>query len=406
MTSTPSHPTTSTERIQALDFLRGFALLGILIMNIQSFAMPSAYLNPSNYGDLTGANKLVWILSHLFADQKFMTIFSLLFGAGIILMTERAEARTGKSAGLHYKRTFWLLMIGLIHAHIIWNGDILFSYAMCGFFVYLFRKKNPKTLLILGLLMISVHSIFYSLMGSSMAYWPAEAVEQAKVSWEKSPAQIQEEISLITGTLGEQIGHNSTTALFMETLVFFMIFLWRAGGLMLVGMALYKWGVFTAKRSAGFYKKGLLIGWLIGFPLAAYGVYRNFAADWSFEFSMYLGSQYNYWASLGIAFGYICGIMLLAQSQAFPWLRDRLAAIGQMALTNYLAQSLICVFLFWGVGFGLYGELERTAQVLVVLAVWGVQIAWSRPWLDRFLFGPVEWLWRTLTYGKRQPLRR
>lgn len=406
MTTTPSQPTDSTERIQALDFLRGFALLGILIMNIQSFSMPSAYLNPSNYGDLTGLNKLVWILSHLFADQKFMTIFSLLFGAGIILMTERAEARTGKSAGLHYKRTFWLLIIGLVHAHIIWNGDILFSYAMCGFFVYLFRNKRPTTLLILGLLMISVHSVLYLFMGVSIAHWPPDALEQVKASWEATPTQIQEEIRLITGTLGEQIGKNSQTALMMETLVFFMVFLWRAGGLMLVGMALYKWGVFTAKRSKRFYQKGLLIGWLTGFPLAAYGIYRNFEADWSFDFSMYLGSQYNYWASLGIAFGYICGIMLLAQSQAFPWLRDRLAAVGQMALTNYLTQSLICVFLFWGVGFGLYGEVERTGQVFVVLAVWVLQIAWSRPWLDRFRFGPMEWLWRTLTYGEKQPLRR
>jgi uncharacterized protein len=128
-------PTSGQERILSLDVLRGFAILGILIMNIQSFAMPgAAYLNPMAYGDMTGANRWAWILSHLLADQKFMTIFSILYGAGIVLVTERAESRTGKSAGLHYKRTFWLLVIGLIHAHIIWYGDILVPYALCDIF--------------------------------------------------------------------------------------------------------------------------------------------------------------------------------------------------------------------------------------------------------------------------------
>ena len=124
-------PTVQQERIQSLDVLRGFAILGILIMNVQSFAMPgAAYLNPMAYGDLTGPNKWVWILSHLFADQKFMTIFSILFGAGVVLFSESAEKKLGKSAGLHYRRTFWLLLIGLFHAHIIWYGDILVSYAL------------------------------------------------------------------------------------------------------------------------------------------------------------------------------------------------------------------------------------------------------------------------------------
>ena len=114
--STSLHPTLGKERIQSLDILRGIAILGILIMNIQSFAMPSsAYLNPASFGDLEGINYWVWVISHVFADQKFMTIFSILFGAGIVLVTQKAEQREGKSAKLHYKRTFWLLVIGLLH---------------------------------------------------------------------------------------------------------------------------------------------------------------------------------------------------------------------------------------------------------------------------------------------------
>ena len=400
-------PTTSAERIQSLDFLRGFAILGILIMNIQSFAMPgAAYLNPMAYGSMEGANKWVWIISHLLADQKFMTIFSILFGAGIILFTERALAKSGKSAGLHYKRTFWLLVIGLVHAHIIWYGDILVPYAICAFIVYLFRKAKPKTLLITGILVVSVHTLFYVFLGNSMQFWPPESVEMAKESWIPAQSQIIDEINAVTGSLGEQISHNSAGATFLETAVFLMVFLWRAGGLMLIGMALYKWGVLSAKKSTAFYRRWLVLGLIIGLSLTGYGIYSNYQHDFSFEYSMYLGSQFNYWGSLFTSFAYICGIMLLSKSSFMPWLKTRMAAVGQMALTNYLMQSIICVLIFWGVGFELFGKLERTQQIYIVLIIWLAQMFWSKPWLKRFRFGPFEWLWRSLTYGKKQPMRR
>ncbi|MFH1754581.1 MAG: hypothetical protein ABIA59_02650 [Candidatus Latescibacterota bacterium] len=133
-------PIAPGERSVSLDVLRGVAVLGILIMNIQSFSMiEAAYLNPSSYGDLTGLNKWVSIVSHIFADQKFMTIFSILFGAGIVLMTSKAEATGRKSAGLHYRRTFWLLVIGAMHAYLLWHGDILVLYALCSLGVFWFR---------------------------------------------------------------------------------------------------------------------------------------------------------------------------------------------------------------------------------------------------------------------------
>lgn len=407
MTTSSLQPTSSKERILALDFLRGFAILGILIMNIQSFSMPGpAYLNPAAYGDLTGLNKWVWIISHILADMKFMTLFSVLFGAGIILVVERAMKRTGKSAGLHYRRNFWLLIIGLTHAHLIWYGDILVPYALCAFFVYLFRNKSPKVLIIIGLVFIAIQSVFFIFMGISIPFMPEESAIQAKTNWIHSAAEIEAEIAAITGSLAEQIRANSRQALMMETVIFILVFFWRVSGLMLIGMALYKSGVLTAKRSKDFYRKGLLIGWGIGFPLIIFGIFKNFQAEWSFEYSMYLGSQYNYWGSLGVSFGYICGIMLIAKSDALSWLKRRLAAVGQMALTNYISQSLICVFIFWGIGFGLFGQIDRTSQVLVVLSVWVLQILWSKPWLDKFRFGPLEWLWRSLTYLKIQPMKK
>ena len=134
-------PVSSSDRIVSLDVLRGFAVLGILIMNIQSYSMiGAAYLNPNAFGDLTGLNKWVWILSHIFADSKFITIFSILFGAGIVLFTNKAAEKGRSAAGLHYRRTFWLFVIGLMHAYLLWYGDILVIYALCALFVFLFRR--------------------------------------------------------------------------------------------------------------------------------------------------------------------------------------------------------------------------------------------------------------------------
>ena len=400
-------PTNSSERVKSLDILRGFAILGILIMNIQSFAMPgAAYLNPTAYGDLEGINKWVWILSHLFADQKFMTIFSILFGAGIILMTQKAETKHGRSAGLHYKRTFWLLIIGFIHAHIIWYGDILVPYAICAFFVYFFRKKSPVTLLIVGMVFISVHTLIYWLFGSSLENWPEEALESVKSSWIPRPNEINSEIEAVTGSLFIQVKYNSESALFMETFVLPVLYLWRAGGLMLVGMALYKWNILQAFKSRKFYLRGLLISWLIGFPIVIFGLIKNFDASWSFEYSMFLGSQYNYYGSLFVSFGYICIIMLISQTKTGETMKKRMAAIGRMALTNYVAQSVICVFIFYGIGFGLFGQIDRSIQLLITFVIWIMQYVWSKAWLDRFQFGPLEWLWRSLTYGKIQPMNR
>ncbi|MFT4927286.1 MAG: hypothetical protein ACI8WB_003392, partial [Phenylobacterium sp.] len=161
ITTTTSTPTQQTTRIDHLDILRGFALLGILLMNIQSFAMPgAAYLNPTAWGNLEGINLAVWSFSHLFADSKFMGLFSILFGAGVCLFAQRAEAKFGHSASLHYQRNGWLLLFGLIHAHFIWYGDILYSYALCAMWVYLLRNKSVKTLLITAMACLSVASLY------------------------------------------------------------------------------------------------------------------------------------------------------------------------------------------------------------------------------------------------------
>ncbi len=400
-------PIGQSARIISLDILRGFALLGILIINIQSFAMPgAAYLNPSAWGDLTGINKAVWIASHVLADSKMMAIFSILFGAGIILIIEKASTKGRSGRSLHLKRMFWLLLFGLIHAHLIWYGDILVAYAICGVIAYMFHKKTPKTLIIIGFIFIAIHTLIYTFFGLSIAHIPEDQLVEMMADWAPSMDTMIEEISLVTGSLGDQIAHNSESATMLETFVFFILFLWRATGLMLIGMALYKSGVLSAQRSTSFYKKGWLWAWFIGFPIVLLGVYQNFAQDWTYTYSMFIGSQPNYWGSLGVSFGYICLLMLMIQKGTFRGLQDRLASAGQMAFTNYISQSLICVFIFWGAGLGLFGQMDRWQQILVVFGVWTLQLLWSKPWLERYKFGPLEWLWRSLTYGQFQKMKK
>lgn len=397
----------SAERIVSFDVLRGFALLGILIMNIQSFAMPgAAYINPTAYGDLTGANLWTWILSHIVADQKFMSIFSMLFGAGICLFADRAEARTGRSAGLHYRRTFWLLVFGLMHAHLIWYGDILVSYALCGFWVYLLRKRSATTLLLTGIAVMSVSSLLYLWLGANIEHFPAEAVAEIKAAWSPDAEKLSAEIDAYQGGWLAQLSQRSAEALFLETFVFASVFLWRAGGMMLIGMALYKWGVLSARCSDRLYWTLLAAGMIVGLTTIIIGLAQNFDHGFALEYSMYTGSQYNYWGSAFIAVAYIALVMLLVRQDALMALQRRLAAVGKTAFSNYILQSLICTLIFYGHGLGLFGEVPRSQQILIVIAVWALQL-WIAPlWLARYRYGPLEWAWRSLTYWQRQPIQK
>ena len=401
------NPVEKTNRIQSIDLLRGIAILGILIMNIQSFAMPSAaYNNPLAFGDLTGLNKMTWILSHLFADQKFMSIFSILFGAGIILITEKKELLKGSSLKLHYTRNLILLLIGLLHAHLIWYGDILVAYALCSFIVYPFRKLSPRKLLITGLLIVSVPSLLNGFFQFSLPFMPASELQDLRLDWAPTNELIEQEITAFTGSISSQIKINSQQALFLETFVFLIQFLWRAGGLMLVGMALFRWGVLSAERSRSFYLKSAFYSLIIGFPIVIYGIYMNFTMNWDFQYSMFTGSQFNYWGSLFVAYGYISLIMVFAQSDNYNTMKKRLASIGQMALTNYILHSFIGMLIFFGIGFGFFGKIDRSLQILIVGIIWIFQYLTSEKWLNSYRFGPLEWVWRSLTYGKKQPFLR
>lgn len=400
-------PTAPAERIVIMDALRGFAVLGILIMNIQSFSMiDAAYLNPAAHGDLTGVNKWVWIFSHLFADQKFMSLFSMLFGAGVILMTAKRDAAGLSAASLHYRRTFWLLVLGLAHAHLIWHGDILVTYALCALGVFLFRKRSPRFLLILGLIVFSVSSALYIYFGLAIPYWPDEMVREFGKYWSPDSEAVSRTTTALLGGFAEQMEYRVPAALSMETLVFLVFLGWRAGGMMLIGMALFKWGVITGRRSPRFYSRLAAAGFLIGLPVIVTGMVRNYSEGWTFEYSMYLGSQFNYWGSLFVALGFVGLCMRVFSIPKMRPVTSALAATGRMAFTNYLLQSIICTTIFYGHGLGLFGRVDRLGQILIVISVCVFEIILSNLWLRRFRFGPAEWLWRSLTYFRFQPFYR
>jgi uncharacterized protein len=188
----------------------------------------------------------------------------------------------------------------------------------------------------------------------------------------------------------------------METLIFGIWTFWRAAGLMLVGMAMFKLGVFNATRSPRLYWTFVLLGLPIGVGLTALGVYRNFEHGWDLS-CMLLGMNYNWFGSLFASLAWVGLVMLACQARILPALAARLAAVGQMALTNYLLQTLICTTLFYGTGFGLFGKVQRIGQVGIVCSVWVFELLLSSFWLTYYTSGPFEWLWRSLTYWQRQP---
>lgn len=403
----PVAPVAATERIAVLDVLRGFAVLGILVMNVGSFAMVfAAYSNPTADGDFTGLNRWMFYANYLVANQKFMTLFSILFGAGVVLMTGRAAARSGRSAALHYRRMLWLVLIGLVHAYALWYGDILVLYGVCGLWVFLLRRVRPSRLATLAVVLLLVPVGVSVVFGVTVPSWPADEVAGMRAEWQPDAATVGEEIAVYRGGWAGQMAHRVPTAVKFQTLFTLLFSLWRAGGLMLLGMALFKWGVLSGERSKRFFQQLAVLGLGLGFPLVAYGLYRHVAAGWSFRYSMFFGELYNYVGSVAVCLGYIGLVTLAGRWRWVEHAARPLAAVGQMALSNYLLQTVLCTTIFYGHGLGLFGRVDRTGQLALVVAVWAVELIASPLWLRAFRFGPVEWLWRSLTYGKLQPMRR
>ncbi|RYY29296.1 MAG: DUF418 domain-containing protein [Sphingomonadales bacterium] len=405
----------SGSRLQSLDTVRGVAVMGILLLNILAFSMPhAAYMNPRAYGGSTGADLWIYLVNYVLFDGKMRGLFSFLFGASLLLVIDRATAKGENPVWVHYSRMVWLLAFGLAHMWLLWWGDILAHYALVGMIAFFFHDKPVATLIRIGIALLVLETIMLAgmpigLIALQNNWSGASAAEVAKqlAQFEKgfgvpSAAYIAEQLALFRGPyegiLRDRFAHNAASPLTMltfvgpETLAY-----------MLLGMASLKSGLLTGAWERKRYWKWLLVCFGIALPvyigLAAYMVRENFSV-----LSVVLGVM-----SASVPFrplmilGWACLILLLMRPGGA--LSMRVAAAGRMAFTNYLVTSLICTTIFYGYGLGLYGHLSRWQLYPIVVAIWALMLLWSQPWLARFRFGPLEWIWRSLARFRFQPLR-
>jgi uncharacterized protein len=408
---------TSGERIRSLDTIRGIAVMGIFSVNVVAFAMPvTAYFNPAAYGGTHGADLAVWALNFVLIDGKMRGLFTLLFGASALLVVERAEASGLSPASIHYRRMAWLLVFGLLHYYLIWFGDILTLYAVIGVVVFLFRKAPVRLLVTIGLGLLAIDMVV--MLGMSEAIASAEAAarmpgaagrtagalrETAGFVMPPPPAALARDLALHRGSYAGLVRDQLTQGAMGP--VYQLMFVWaEALGSMLLGMAALRSGFLTGAWSVRAYRRIALLG----LPLGASGYAWLAWGIWQSGFDPATIAR-NFFAlsapfRLPMMFGYAALIILFARSGG-P-LAQRVAAAGRAAFTNYLGASLAASFVFMGWGLGLYGHLGRAETGLVALLFWMLMLLWSKPWLDRFLYGPFEWAWRSLARGSVQPMRR
>jgi len=387
-------------RIRSIDTLRGFALLGILLVNIQSFSMiNAAYHNPSAYGDLGGWNYWVWFYTYSLADSKFLAIFSMLFGVSVLLIHQHYESSGLDNAITYQKRRFAVLIaIGLLHAYLMWPGDILVTYGLCGLLLLpvVHMRLSPRILILSGVILLSIPSL--NMFGSVVSPDLLDADEKAQISeqWRPTPSSYKEELAAYRGHWWAQQSQRSQETFSVHVQNLPLTLIWRVSGLMLIGMALFKLGIVSAARSLLFYRYMTLIGIGLGVLFMFYNSQQWSNTQWSLGYYESIGFQVNYWCGLILAGGYIGLIMWLCQSGRLIWLTNLLAQVGRMSLSNYLLQSLLCTLVFYGHGLGLFGSLERTEQLAVVGLVWLINLLFSNVWLKYYQQGPLEFVWRKL----------
>lgn len=420
-----ARPVAQAVRLLSLDVLRGFALLGILAMNVMTFAMPlAAYQNPTVYPEDYAGNIWTYRVMHLVFDLKMMALFSMLFGAGVVIWSHKPREleRPGALRWLWMRRMGWLLVIGMIHAWWIWEGDILVAYAICGMvLLWWLRRLPPIWLTLVAAALFGVHLLLnfasgwwteqlFSESSTITANMPPRTLVEARLavkSWMgPTPEQVAEQLAALNGGWWEVFEHRARSTLWMQLQGIPFFLFWRCGALMLLGAALTKWGVFTGARTARFYAIMAAAGYAVGVPLVLAGMSYNETHGFELVSLVRVGGWFNTIGSVPVALGHAGLLLLIVKMGWLTALCTGLARVGQMAFTNYLMQSVLCSLIFYGWGLGLAGDLSRLQQQMVVVGIWIVEILWSVAWLSRYRFGPAEWLWRSLTYWRLQPMRR
>jgi uncharacterized protein len=415
----------TARRIESLDFLRGVALFGILLMNIVGMGLGPAYDNPTVAGGATGVNLWSWIVTWVAFEGTQRALFSILFGAGVILFTQRAEA-SGRpdAADLYFRRNLWLIGFGLINAWLLlFVGDILYYYGVTALFLYAFRKLSGRKLLAIGAATLLVGAAWSAIEAVGVLqvheeYRAAAQVPEASRSEEQKAAveawraregdrnpgpqayaQIRAGVTAsywsALRSYAPIIAHFESWNLYRY---FFDIF-----GVMMIGMALFKLGVLTLEVRSRVYAAMMLGGYAVGLTCNILEV-RWLIAN-AFSPLAYAQTEISYDVGrLATTMGHLGLLMLFLRSGLLGWLRRAMAAVGRMALTNYLTHSVVSLVVF--VLLGWFGYLQRHQLYYIVFAIWAFQLVFSPLWLKHFRFGPVEWLWRYLTYGKAPPFRR
>lgn len=424
-------PVSKANRIDSLDILRGIAVFGILLMNISAFGLVwQAYGNPYAAGGSTGLNLQLFQIMNVGFEGTMRGIFSMLFGAGIVLMTERMEnAGAGlTTAEIHFRRMTWLMLFGFIHwTLLLWTGEILFLYSLCGFVLFAARKVPAKFQFGVGILALLVAA--YTLnqdYHEAVAHSDAAAQAQLAINAGATASEEQQNaLNIWAEHQSEFVPSEESNAMFegwhsgsywnavTGQFDFSYAFQWTRAPFwmltdllpfMLIGMAMLKWGVLSAERSAGFYCAMMVAGYGIGIPLGIYELGILSADDYGALGAAEAGRTYQF-SRLAMVAGHLGMALLVIRLGLVQWLQRGLAAAGQMALSNYIGQTLICTTLFYGFGFGLYAQLERYQLYLLVATIAAVEMVISLIWLRNFRFGPLEWVWRSLTYWRPQPMR-
>lgn len=400
----------------SLDAMRGFAVMGILAMNIIGFSMPEwAYVSPGVYGGETLADQISWFFSFVFIDGKMRGLFSLLFGASMMLIIERAEAKQQSAARTHYARMVWLALFGLAHFFFLWFGDILFTYAIIGCIVFLMHHWEPKRLIKWALIVYGLGVLVWGAQFGGMQFlqWAAaqpgadpDVVRTFRdmMASGEFDADVTKELALHRGDWAGIFADKAAD--WWAPLAAVLQAITETLPLMLFGMAMKKNGFLTGEWADGDYRRWIYrllpAGLLISAVLAAF--------SWSSNFNLiHTLANFMAWSAiprLMLTIGYAALLILWIKKLSGSKFLDRVAATGRAAFTNYLGTTIVMTTIFYGYGLGLYGYISRPALWLFVLGAWAVMLLWSKPWLERFQFGPLEWLWRSLARMELQPMRR
>lgn len=407
-------PLQQAERIQIIDILRGFALFGILLVNMAIFSQPFQSILFPAAPEMPWYDGIATWLIHFLAEGKFYALFSLLFGLGMILLMERIEARGRRFVPLYARRLLALLLIGLVHAFLIWPGDILIIYALLGFPLLLFRKARPRTLLIWAVILIAIPLLFIAVATGLVALggMTPEGAQQIEQSFAATKAGYVVDVArgeeVYSGGNFLEITAQRTYDYLSMGLISFFVLGFNILAMFLVGVYFAKRGIFNDLDAHRPLLRKLL-AWGLTVGLVGNAIYATLIMgipryDASIELLVATVAQ-GIGAPL-LMLGYVAAICLLALRPAWGRRLALLAPVGQMALTNYLLQSIICTMIFYGYGLALFGQVGAAWGIVLSLAIYLLQIPFSHWWMRRFLYGPAEWLWRSMTYLKAQPMRR